>query len=100
MAGRADGKFMWFAAGVAVGATVAVLYAPASGQEIRRKIVEKTDQGRTALAEQGRDIYERGRRMIERGRLLANEAAEMFELGRRLIDGIAGIDPDLDSAEA
>ena len=100
MAGRAGPKLMWFAAGVALGATVAVLYAPASGQETRRKIAEKTEQGRIALVEQGWDIYERGSRMMERGLLLANEAAEMFEIGRRLIDGIAGIDPDLDSAEA
>jgi gas vesicle protein len=100
MAARAGAKFMWFAAGVAVGATAAVLFTPASGPEIRRKIAEKADQGRTALSEQGKDIYERGRRMIERGRHLANEAAEMFEIGRRLIDGIAGIDSDLDSAEA
>jgi gas vesicle protein len=88
MADRAGGKVVWFATGIVVGAGVALLFAPASGQEIRRKIVEKTDQGRAALAEQGWGVYDRGMRMIERGRRLADEAAEMFERGRKLVEQI------------
>ncbi len=84
------GKLLWFVAGAAVGAAIAVLYAPAAGEEIRRKIAEKTDQGRQALADQGRDLYDRTRDMYERGRKLADEAAEMFERGRKLVEGVAG----------
>lgn len=84
------GKFIWFIAGAAVGAAVALLYAPASGNETRRKLAATTDQGRQALADQGRDLYERGRDMFERGRKLADEAAEMFERGRKLVEGVAG----------
>jgi len=85
-----SGKFIWFVAGAAIGAAVALLYAPASGQETRKKLVDATDQGRQALADQGRDLYERGREMFERGRKLADEAAEMFERGRKLVEGVAG----------
>ncbi len=83
------GKLLWFVAGAAVGAAIAVLL-PAAGEEIRRKIAEKTDQGRQALADQGRDLYDRTREMYERGRKLADEAAEMFERGRKLVEGVAG----------
>ncbi len=100
MADRAGGKIAWFATGMAVGAGVALLFAPASGQEIRRKIVEKTDQGRAALAEQSWGIYDRGLRMIERGRRLADEAAEMFERGRKLVEQITQSEPALGRARA
>ena len=84
------GKVVWFIAGAAVGAAIALLYAPAAGHETRRKIAEKTDQGRQALADQGRDLYERGKDMYDRGRKLADEAADMFERGRKLVEGVAG----------
>ncbi len=83
-------KLIWFIGGAAIGAAIALLYAPASGEETRRKIAEKTDQGRSALAEQGRDLYEKGKQMYDRGRRLADEAAEMFERGRKLVEGVAG----------
>lgn len=83
-------KLVWFVAGAAVGAAIAILYAPAPGHETRRRIAEKTDQGRQALAGQGRDLYERGKDMYDRGRKLADEAAEMFERGRRLVEGVGG----------
>ena len=91
MADQENGsKVVWFLAGAAVGAAVALLYAPATGEETRRKIAEKTEKGRTALAESGKEMYERGRDMYERGRKLADEAAEMFERGRKLVEGVAG----------
>ena len=83
-------KLIWFVAGAALGATIALLYAPAAGQETRRKIAEKTDQGRQVLADQGRDLYERGKEMYERGRKLADDAADMFERGRKLVEGVGG----------
>lgn len=85
----ATGKVVWFAAGIAIGATIALLYAPASGQVTRRKIARKTEEGRQALADSGRDMLERGRDMYDRGRKLADEAAELFERGRKIVEGTA-----------
>ena len=83
------GKVVWFMAGIAIGATVALLYAPASGEQTRRKIVKKTQQGRDAMADSGRDMLERGKDMYERGRKLADDAAEMFERGRKIVESTA-----------
>ncbi|HLK17957.1 MAG TPA: YtxH domain-containing protein [Bryobacteraceae bacterium] len=84
-----SGKVVWFMAGIAIGATVALLYAPASGEQTRRKIVKKTQQSRDAVADSGREMLERGKDMYERGRKLADEAAEMFERGRKIVESTA-----------
>ena len=85
----AGNKVVWFVAGIAIGATIALLYAPASGEETRRKLARKTEQGRAALADSGKEMYERGKEMYERGRKLADDAAEMFEKGRKIVEGTA-----------
>ena len=82
-------KAVWFMAGIAIGATVALLYAPASGENTRRHLTRKVQKGRDALADSGSDLLERGREMYERGRKLADEAAEMFERGRKIVESTA-----------
>jgi gas vesicle protein len=90
MADESNGTFMvWLLAGAAIGATIALLYAPTSGKETRRRIKKKTAEGRSVLAESGKDVLERGREMYERGRQLADEAAELFERGRKLVESTA-----------
>jgi gas vesicle protein len=83
------GKVVWFMAGIAIGATVALLYAPASGEQTRRKLVKKTQHSRDAIADSGREMLERGKDMYERGRKLADDAAEMFERGRKIVESTA-----------
>jgi len=82
-------KVVWFMAGIAIGATIALLYAPASGEVTRRRIVRKTEQGRAALADSGKDMLDRGREMYEKGRRLADDAADMFERGRKIVESTA-----------
>lgn len=82
-------RIIWFLTGAAIGASIALLYAPASGAQTRRKIVRRTQQGREALADSGKDMLERGRELYERGRKLADEAADMFERGRKLVESTA-----------
>ena len=64
-----------FAVGAAVGAAVALLYAPATGEETRRKLAQKAREGRDkaeSLAREGREFLDRQRESIatvmERGR--------------------------------
>jgi gas vesicle protein len=71
-------KLLLFAAGVTIGAAVGVLMAPASGAETRRKLAERAQS--TGLIERTREFYETGLRIAE-------EAAELFEDGRKLVKG-------------
>jgi gas vesicle protein len=64
-----------FAIGAIAGAAVALLYAPATGEETRRKLSEKAREGRDraeALAREGREFFDRQREVltsaVERGR--------------------------------
>ncbi len=83
-------KVLWFFAGAAVGASIALLFAPAAGEEMRKAIADKTQKGRDAIAESGRDMYDKGREMFDRGRKMADDAADMFERGRNIVEGGAG----------
>jgi gas vesicle protein len=56
-----------FALGAIAGAAVALLYAPASGEETRRRLAEKARESRdkaSALAREGRDFVQRQRENI------------------------------------
>lgn len=64
-----------FALGALAGAAVALLYAPASGEETRRRLAERAREGRDqaeALAREGREFVQRQREnlatAVERGR--------------------------------
>jgi len=64
-----------FAIGAIAGAAVALLYAPASGEETRRRLAEKAEAARAradALAREGRQFVDRHRdtinEVIDRGR--------------------------------
>jgi gas vesicle protein len=82
-----SGKFLWFLAGTAVGASVALLYAPKSGRETRRYLGRKARQSREAVSDMSRDLAEKGRDLYEMGRKVADEAADLFEKGRKLVEG-------------
>ena len=77
----------WFLAGAVIGAAVAILYAPKSGKDTRQYLTDKTQQGRDAVSETGKDIADAGKEMFERGRQLVEDAAELFERGRKLVKG-------------
>jgi gas vesicle protein len=78
---------VWFTAGAAIGATIALLYAPQTGKETRRYLGKKSRQGREAIADAGGDLAEKGKELFEKGRRMADDAADLFERGRRIIEG-------------
>ncbi len=87
MENQASSPVVWFLAGAAVGATVALLFAPHSGSETRQRIKAKAAEGRESIGETGRDLAGKGRDLFEKGKCLADEAAEIFERGRRMAQG-------------
>jgi gas vesicle protein len=77
----------WFIAGAVLGLTAAILLAPQSGKDTRQFISGKTQQGRDALTETGKDVFGRSKEVIDKGRQLVEDAVELFERGRKLVRG-------------
>ena len=77
---------IWFVGGALLGAVVALLMAPDSGEDTRRKLANQAERGRKSLIESGQDLFEKGRELYERGREIAEDAAEMFERGRSIAE--------------
>jgi gas vesicle protein len=77
----------WFVAGAVAGMTAALLLAPQSGKRTRRLIADKTQQGRDAVTETGKDVVDRGKDMVDKGRQLVEDAVDLFERGRKLVRG-------------
>ncbi|MDQ6677609.1 MAG: YtxH domain-containing protein [Acidobacteriota bacterium] len=72
--------YLWFLAGAVVGASVALLYAPKSGEDARKYLGQVSE-------ETGKDIVDKGKELYDRGRQLADEAADLFERGRKMVQG-------------
>jgi gas vesicle protein len=81
------GGFMWFLAGLGLGALVGVLYAPRSGSETRDAIVEKAEEGRDFVKSRARQVREQANDWIERGKDVVGQQKEQFrsafEAGRQ-----------------
>jgi gas vesicle protein len=80
-------SFLWFLAGLGVGAVVGVLYAPKSGAETREAIREKFEEGREFVAtksvearEQAGDWVQRGKEAIDQQKQQVRSA---FQAGKQ-----------------
>ena len=78
---------VWFLIGAAAGASVALLYAPQSGDRTRRLLGRRMAEGREALEDHGTELLEKSRELFEKGRKVADDAAELFEKGRSMVKG-------------
>ena len=88
MADRDGGNsFLWFLAGLGVGAVVGVLYAPRSGEETRDVIFSKAQEGRYYVRSRAREAREQAGDWADRGRDVLNQQKEQFrnayEAGRQ-----------------
>jgi len=72
---------LWFVAGASLGATLALLFAPQSGEKTRRYLGKQARRTGSRLAEVSEDAIDKSRDLFDRGRELADEAAEMMEEG-------------------
>jgi gas vesicle protein len=57
-----------FLIGAITGAAVALLLAPATGEEMRRMLGQKAREGADKASEKGREVFERGRDAYTRAR--------------------------------
>jgi gas vesicle protein len=58
----------WFLAGLGIGATVGVLFAPKSGRETRKTMGTGVDDGRKYVASLGRDAREQVGEWVDSGK--------------------------------
>jgi gas vesicle protein len=72
--------FVGILAGAALGAAVALLYAPVRGREAREMLSERFQSGldrANAAMERGRELASHGREVAERGKGMVSDAREV-----------------------
>lgn len=87
MSDRDGNSFIWFLAGLGVGAVVGVLYAPRSGNETRDVLRAKAEEGRDYVRGRARQAREQASDWVDRGKDVLNTQKEQFraayEAGRQ-----------------
>ena len=83
-----DGNsFVWFLAGLGLGALAGVLYAPRSGAETRDQLLARAEEGREYMRHRAREAREQAHQWADRGRDVVNQQKEQFraayEAGRQ-----------------
>src|SRR5436305_6097103 len=88
MSDRDNGSsFVWFLAGLGLGALAGVLYAPRSGSETRDALRAKAEEGREYVRTRARDAKEQASQWADKGRDVVSQQKEQFraayEAGRQ-----------------
>jgi gas vesicle protein len=87
MADRDGNSFVWFLAGLGLGALVGVLYAPRAGSETREELRNRAEQGRDYVRSRAREARDQASGWMDKGRDVVNQQKEQFraayEAGRQ-----------------
>jgi gas vesicle protein len=84
---NSSNSFVWFLAGMGLGALVGVLYAPRSGSETRDVLRARAEEGRDYVRTRARDARNQATDWVDRGREVVNQQKDQFraayEAGRQ-----------------
>ncbi len=87
MADRDGNSFVWFLAGLGLGALAGVLYAPRSGSETRDVLRARAEEGKEYMRTRARDVKDQANQWADRGRDVVNTQKDQFraayEAGRQ-----------------
>jgi len=88
--------FLWFLAGLGIGAAVGILYAPKSGGELRQQLREVAEDGSNTVKERARQAREQAGTWAEKGREYLNQQRDQIrsavEAGRHAYREATGED--------
>ncbi|HVP42660.1 MAG TPA: YtxH domain-containing protein [Terriglobales bacterium] len=80
-------SFGWFLAGLGLGALLGVLYAPKSGEETRRQILDAAEESKDYVNTQARRAREQAAQWADKGREVLERQKQQFgsavEAGRQ-----------------
>jgi gas vesicle protein len=71
-------SFLWFLAGLGVGAVAGVLYAPRSGNETREALRSKAEEGREYMRHRAQNARSQANDWVDRGRDMLNQQKDQF----------------------
>lgn len=81
------GGFLWFLAGLGIGAAVGILYAPQSGDETREILMAKAEEGRDFVRKRAQSAREQAEQLAQRGKEVLKSQKEQIrsavEAGRQ-----------------
>ena len=87
MSDRDGNSFVWFLAGLGVGAAIGMLYAPKSGAETREAILRGAEDAREAALNRAREAREQATQWVDKGKDFVQAQKEQFrsayEAGRQ-----------------
>ena len=87
MSDRESNSFVWFLAGLGLGALAGVLYAPRPGSETREVLRARAEEGRDYMRSRAREARSQATDWVDRGRDVVNQQKEQFraayEAGRQ-----------------
>lgn len=93
MARNNGSELAWFFAGMALGAAGALLTAPQTGEEARRKLLWQAERGRDRFVEVGRTAADRSRDLAaeaaESGREAFRKGRDLYQKGRDVAEEVA-----------
>jgi gas vesicle protein len=87
MADSDSNSFLWFLAGLGIGAIAGVLYAPRAGSETREALRSRAEEGSSYVRDRARQARDQASGWADRGREMLNQQKEQFrsayEAGRQ-----------------
>jgi gas vesicle protein len=78
MAEDTSSSFLWFLAGLGLGAVVGVLCAPKAGSETRDEILQRAEEGRDFVVNRARQAREQAQQWADKSRELFQQQKDQF----------------------
>lgn len=79
--------FLWFLAGMGIGAAAGVLFAPKAGSETRDALLNVAEESREQVRERARKVQEQAQQWADRGKDVISQQKDnlrtAFEAGRQ-----------------